>query len=550
MRDIRDFLARRRGEVTQGLETTFNVLAKTDNSATVRVLVPALGSSLPEIQDGALVALLGRREQAGQKEILTRISNFPRRWKKLVFKNRDRMTVMLRAALLDTDESLCMNACRASVMFEDYNVVPALLAAMENGSPAKSGMAAEALMQLIAQLYDDLHRTRQHPVHHDPQWTQRHVLASLEFSVQRFAKHRRREVMEAFLLLANRENQVLNRILSNPHHLGFLIVVDVFSKSDHGAIMRLLSSYLDAPQAPSSVLTAIANRSDPKFVRHLLRKVGLDPSPEIKQNLKRVKKLAWLKSPEGILDYLDNSAQLCAVQLIMSSGVSRRQAFGAIEHLLLHGKPGGKREAARVLGEFNGADANALALKALEDSDPQIQASVLMHMRERGIPGILPRLMEFLESPHLEVRRAAQHSLADFSFPRFLGSFDMLDEEVQRSTGALVKRIDPQTWPLLRDELRSIGPARRIKGLRIVRALEATNRMEPEVLSLMRDGDYNVRSEAATTLAECDSPEARRALEEALGDVHPIVRQAAMKSLEENCGVALEHSLKIFKKPC
>ena len=156
-----------------------------------------------------------------------------------------------------------------------------------------------------------------------------------------------------------------------------------------------------------------------------------------------------------------------------------------------------------------------------------------MHMRERGIPGILPRLMEYIESPHLEVRRAAQHSLADFSFTRFLGSFDMLDEEVQRSTGMMVKKIDPQTWTLLREELRSGGTPRRIKGLRIVRALEAAERMEPEVIELLRDGDCNVRCEAAMTLAGCDSPAGREALEAALHDVHQKVREAAVKSLEE-----------------
>jgi HEAT repeat protein len=515
------------------LATTFHVLAKTDNGASIRALIPALNSSRVDIQEGALVALLGRREPAGQREILSRISNLPHHWKKLILQNIDRMTGMLRSALLEPDESLCMNACRAAVMFEDYDVIPALLSAMENGSPAKAGMAAETLMQLTVQLYDDLHRPREHSAHHDPQWTRRHVLASLEYSVQRFGRHRRREVMEAFLLLANRENAVLNRILANPHHLGYLIIIDVFAKSDHGAVMRLLSSFLETPQAPSAVLGTIANRSDPKFVRHLLRKVGLEPSPEMRHNLKHIKKLAWLKSPEGILDYLDNSAQLCAVQLIMSSGVSRKQAFGAIEHLLLHGKPGGKREAAQSLGAFNGAEANALALKALDDPDPQIQASILMHMRERGIPGILPRLMEYIESPHLEVRRAAQHSLADFSFTRFLGSFDMLEEEVQRSTGMMVKKIDPQTWTLLREELRSGVTPRRIKGLRIVRALDAAERMQPEIIELLHDGDYNVRCEAAMTLAGCDSPAGREALEAALHDVHQKVREAAVKSLEE-----------------
>jgi hypothetical protein len=524
--------------VTTGLATTFGVLERTDNQTAVRVLLPALKSPRPAIQEGALVALLNRHEIAGQREILARTSDLPHRWRVLIKENSDRLTGVLRAALVEADESLSLNACRAAVMFEDYEVIPALLAALENGSPGKIDMAVETLLQLAGQLYSALERPLDPADRRDARWSGKHVLTSLENAVQRFGRHKRREVIEAFLLLADRNNAVLSQILRSPHHVCFLILMDVFAKSEHTAVMRLLASYLDDPQAPAAMLHALAKRSDPKFVRYLLRHLGLELSAVARQNLRRIDSFDWLKTGTGIIDYLDNSGQLALVHLVLAAGIPRKQAFSTVEHLLLDGKLAGRREAAAALAAFNGADANALALSALGDPDPQVQAAILSHIRQRAIPGILPRLIKFVESPNLEVRRAAQQSLTEYSFPRFVAAFDLLDEKVQQTTGALVKKVDSQTLPLLRAELLAHARSRRIRAAQIATAMELGDAVEPLLVELLHDGDPDVRTAAAAALGNCTSASARRALEAALADRKPAVQAAASKTLGERSGGA------------
>ncbi len=218
----------------------------------------------------------------------------------------------------------------------------------------------------------------------------------------------------------------------------------------------------------------------------------------------------------------------------MASNIPRLQVFGVIENVLLHGNGGGRREAARALAEFHGAEANALALKALEDPDPQVQAHIVAQLRSRGIPGVLPGLVEMVDSPHAVIRKAAQESLAEFSFRRFLGSFDLLDDDVRRSTGLLVKKIDPQTGPLLKDELRSPVRTRRLRALAIVRLIDMVDRLEEPIVKLLEDDeDHMVRMEAATALGRSDSETSRLALERALGDRSETVRENAQRSLQE-----------------
>ena len=54
------FLSREMRAV-QGLATTFQVLAKTENEAALAVLLPALDYPQASVQEGALAALLNRR---------------------------------------------------------------------------------------------------------------------------------------------------------------------------------------------------------------------------------------------------------------------------------------------------------------------------------------------------------------------------------------------------------------------------------------------------------------------------------------------------------
>jgi HEAT repeat protein len=519
--------------VSEGLATTFDLLSKTDNEAALGVLIPALDSPHATIQENALVALLVRRSLGGQREILRRLHTFSERWKAIIRRHPGRLTRTLRDALLDPDPQVCRNGCLAAVWFCEYDLIPTLLSVLEDRSKANADMAAETLLKLVGQLYEELSAPRDYTHRRDPQLVRRHAISSLEASVSRFGLHKRREVIEAFLLLVNRDNVTLKKLLENPHHAGFLVVVDVLSKSEHGGVLRLLLGFLDDPHAPSAALSVVANRSDLKFVRYFLRKIGREPAAAVGQNLKRITAVSWLRLGGMFLDQLDAAAQHGVVRLVMHSGVPRLPAFSALEHILLHGKPAGRREAARALAEFHGADANVLALKALDDPDAQVQANILAHLRRRGIPGALPRLLEMVDSRHAAVRKAARDSLIEFTFRRFLGAFDMLDEEVRRSTGLLVKKIDPQTSPLLREEMESVVRTRRLRALAIARAIEAVETLEEQVIELLHDEDHLVRAEAVAALAVCPTEASGRALENALSDRSPIVQEAAKKSIQE-----------------
>jgi len=405
-----------------------------------------------------------------------------------------------------------------------------VLTGLEEPSNPNATDLGEALLDLAGLLCDDLSSTADRGQRRDVHLVRRRMVGSLEMSVGRFAKHRRREIIEAFLLLTYRDDAVLRQVLQDPYHPAFVVLVEMLSKIPHEAAMRLLLSFLDDPRAPSAALSIVAKRSDATFVKYFLRKIGREPAAAVARNLKRIEAVAWVREA-ATLDLCDDQEQYAATRLAMVSGIPRAHAFSLVEYLLLHGKPGGRRAAAEALDQFRGADANLLALQALDDRDPEVQAKILVQLRGRGIPGALARLVEMIDSPHEVVRIAARKSLAEFSFSRYLASFDLLDEEVRVSTGDLVKKVDPQTAPLLRAELGSLVRSRRLRGLAVAQALDLTADMEDAVVPLLSDEDHLVRAQAATALARCPSETAREALAGALSDRSPVVQEAARTSL-------------------
>jgi hypothetical protein len=517
--------------VSKGLAGTFRLLTKTKNEAAVGVLIPALDSAHATIQDQALVALLDRHSIAGQKEVVRRLHKLNARWEAIVDERHGRMAAALRDAVLATDSQLCENGCRAALWFHEYDLMPALITATEDESNPNRELVATTLLQLAELLYDELAAPRDYRHRRDPQLVRQHVIAGLEESVGRWSKHRRGEVIEAFLLLVHRDNLTLKQILADPLDPSYRPIIEVLTNSPQSGIIRLVLSFLDDPAAPSAAITLLAYRSDSRFVECLTHKIGAEPSAAVAANLKKIDNIAWLQSEPTILENFDDAAQYGAVQLAMRSSMTRRAVFKMLEFLMTRGRDGGRRAASQALAQFNGAEANALAMRGLNDPDPQVQANLLAQLRQRGIPGALARLVEMIESPHEVVRRAVRESLAEFNFKRFLAAFDMLDEEVRRSTGRMVKKIDEEAIPGLKEELNAKSRTRRLRGVGAALAMGAIADLEPALIERLADEDHVVRAEVARALAACHTPAVREALNAARGDRSLVVREAAEESL-------------------
>jgi HEAT repeat protein len=517
--------------VSEALQKTLGLLAATRNEAATRLLIGALDSSNAAIREGSLSALIARRSPAGEREVLRRLHLSGPSIFAYLRQHCCSLSRALRGALVGSDSQLFINACHEILRTREYDLIPTLLATLEDGGHPHLELASQTLLALVDSLADELRSpcpTVQNPAH-----ARKRAAEALQDSLKRYPRHQRREVVEAFCHLVSVDQPLLLEILGNPHHPAYLTVSEVLLHSQHPAVCELLIRFLGEPQAPSAALTILARRTDAAFLGRMLPFVAANDGDALRRNMRRIELLSWVTGDHQVIDALPEEAQEAAVRMAMASRMNRQVVYAFVAHVLSIGKVAARRTAAEALAEFAGVEANELAVDKLHDSDPEVQIHLVAQLRSRAIPGAIARLLEKLDSPYPEVRQAAQVSLSEFSFDRYLSAFESLDPNVRASTGELVKRVDPNTIPRLRNELQSAQRGRRLRGLAVAEALGLVPDVADVIAELLSDSDGFVRAEAAGRLALADAPAALEALARAAHDELPRVREAAERSLGE-----------------
>jgi len=307
--------------------------------------------------------------------------------------------------------------------------------------------------------------------------------------------------------------------------------------SQRPQVIRVILDMLDELHAPAAILHVLARRHDECFLKILLINKSKKLSPNFKANLRKVDSWSWLRDDISILGTF-NDEELCgAVHVTTASAMNRLKAFEVVQFALLYGGLLSRRAAAAVLVDFKGAEANELVLVALADDDPEVKTFAVRQLRERAIPGAVQKLIELLDNPHAIVREAVLESLSEFTFQRFLGAFDMLDKDARCTTGALVKRVDRDAVGQLQVELTSLSRSRRLRGLEIAVAMQATRYVEEEILGLSCDTDHFVRVASIPALVHINSPQTLNRLEELRMDRAASVQEAAEQALAGQLGV-------------
>ncbi len=84
----------------------------------------------------------------------------------------------------------------------------------------------------------------------------------------------------------------------------------------------------------------------------------------------------------------------------------------------------------------------------------------------------------------------------------------------------------------LQTKLLGKSSADRLRALRIVRTLSLGSRFEKDIYTATNDADAEIRSTAVAALAQIEGETTRRILERSLADESPLVRTAAIESIE------------------
>lgn len=521
--------------MSRAWEKTIALLAATPNEAAVPILAASLEESAPDLAAAALRALLERpadAEGTARRAILARWHKLPAAIHDLVIGQEPKLEAAMREALHHDDFQQFSNACALAKRTDACDLIPQMTLAAEDSNSRRAGLACHTLLLLADRLDELCHAPRDYGDRRDPHVIRQAIIGSLESAAQRFYLHGKLEIVDAFLVLANRENPTLKRILQSPGDRLYKILGEVLQKSVRPGIVRLLASFFNDPQAPLITLTAISRRRDEPMLRELLRRAAAEWKPAALSHLKRLDALPSLELAIDNVPKFPPEEQKAAIQLASSSNIPRPQVFLLAEKLLKRGAPIARAAAVVALGEFSIPLADQWIAQLVHDSDPDVQAQAIRQLRPRKLPGAMTLLVELLDSEHEVVREAARESLHEFQFPRYFELFPNLGPTAKRQTGQLVHKVDPRFGQQLRAELHSTVRHRREAALEIVAVLGITAEFTDELIRLTNDDDELIRIAALEALATCDSAPAQTALRDRLIDSSPRVRHVAEHALQ------------------
>lgn len=433
------------------------------------------------------------------------------------------------------------NACEVVELFKEFDLVATLVTLAENQKHVHAEAATELVLRLVQKLSEMVHGPRDYEDRRNPESLARFVLESLERSVERFRTHNRSELIEAFVILGGPTSNTLKQILDDPYHPCYLTVINTLTHSQSAGVTEFLLKSLQSEHASLNILNVISKRDDPTFVKQLLEFTTKEANAKIAKNLTRIRSFAWLQPGERGFDGFEEVDQARCIKLVESSGVKPDEFLDLLESILKRGEPTARWAACEALASIPGERGNNMVLDAVADADPKVQAAATRQIRDRHVPNAMAILLKQIDSPHDDVRAATCEALSEFSFANFLAGFEGLHDDARRTTGALVKKVDPDTIPGLLAEMEENSRKRRLRAVEMADVMSLVPEVSEGLLELLEDDDYLVRAAAADALQFCPTAEVQQALRQAANDRSGAVQNAAKSSLEVFDEVGLQN---------
>ncbi|PQO29998.1 HEAT repeat domain-containing protein [Blastopirellula marina] len=517
-----------------GIEKTFQLFARTDNHAVVPVLVDALDSPYSDIRESALSSLLHQRHVVAQRAIVQRWRQFTPVQKSWIELSGISLEIALRELIHSTDPSEFSLGLEILGQVYEYELIPSLVMIVRDSNHIYRDSAGNTLINLAANLRKELRNSDEKLG--STEAVRGRAIESLGDCIRHYEQHESLPILESFLVLVTRENQLLREAWNNSKHPAHGSILRLLRHSTRPELIDLVLGTLTEMHPSLPVLNIVGLRHDPAFMSELTTRLQGTLSDDTRRNLAKLSKVAWAEEHCKVLDKLNGLQQAAAVHMAMATSIGADRLYDLLVLMAKSGHSSGRLAALEELASYVDSQTNEMILEAVSDPNSAVRAEALRQLRPRGIPGAIKLLLQHLDSPQLIVQDTVRRALAEFNFPRFLAAFDRMSPEAQKNTGRLVRGIDVNTHRLLAAELTSEASSRRLRALKMIEVMENHLDMEAELIKALRHEDYFLRAEAAKLLSRCHSSAVVAALKEAMLDRNVRVRENAEESLRTIAG--------------
>lgn len=513
-----------------GLDSTFDLLRTERSEYADTVWLAALGSDRRFVREAAFKASLQGAPLVAQLEVIRRWKTLDDASRRLLGEAIGKFHSGLRHALSSHSEDDRAAAMAIALSLKINSVVPELIHLAEECGDATGESAARVVLRLAQSLRASREDENNESL---DDHTLARVAGSLEQAVKRFGNHRRFEVVEAFLLLIEPDNDTLLSILDSPSNINLVAVLKELQRTQFEILPdRLVIGFVRQDRVVPTIDRLWQSRDTERFIQKFLATIGDSPGRTCETNLRRLTEITWLPKAIHKISQFRLNEQRGLLAIACHCDLDQELIRQLLCELALNAEIPVRVDATKRLAKVRTDEVNQFMLQLADSAPPEVKAEALKQLKERNLPGAMSRLRAALQSTEDVVKEVAVAAFREYTMDWFLNGFDMMDEEARYPNGQIVLQVDDQALKRLRHDLEANGKRTRIRAVNAASVLNLLDQVEDLVAALLTDQDQFVRLEAINALASCGSAEAKQAINSALTDESRSVREAAGAALQ------------------
>ena len=476
----------------QGLELTYDVLARTRNEAAVDVLLSALKKPFSE-RAMALQTLVGRGEARAPAMIL-------QRWEMLgeqdleVLRNRKSWFADTVAAVLSGNGDDVITAIMAAESLQLTTLLPHLIGLAESTDSEKLRRhASQAVLSLSEQLGRNARSHQDLPSVRGP------AAARLIESIHSFGEHGNSLLIDAFLIISTWGDHALRQIIREQSD-SFRLICTRLSNSQNPELMRFLAGFLRCRDLDAGIAKLIGKRHDQAFRRVYLETIGGDFSATIQKNLPMIGIPRCLRGGEAMVqevkDELGNQYLPALVQLYIAANPDHTESLHVVAAVAEQKNEFCQASASLALSKCAIPSAESL-LRAAVNVAENNEASLAIDQNAR----LLRRMIVLLDHPDVNVVRGVARVLQSLHAENMIGRFSSLRLRSRRLLGRVVMMIDAEAVQRVCDGLRHPVLSHRLDAIAMADGLALVDLLSDSFVKIAREDHQEARIQAANAMA-------------------------------------------------
>lgn len=496
---------------------TFDLLARTRNSAAVPALAAGLRSPSVQLRAKCAKLLMRRSERAAREAIALE-------WTRLDSSTREN----LLSAKLEL-EAPCRDVLRHGshaqrqvvlTAISDLDLTAALPELIELVLRPDDPIRESALACLIEICDRWGQRARQG---RDVPSIRGQMLEAMHRALHSSSEHLGEELIDAWLMLVCWDDAYQRSLINDPRHPAFRAVLDRLWHSEHQSILELLTGYLWRNSTPGSVLTILTERIETELPFMIARMVD---DNLLSAAVRRLRELAPLKSLVGLS--LPTPAVSAEVQrrlalMVAASSADLQQVLDGVLAYAQIDSDTAHHTAAEML--------TTCRRPHVEKLIEYMQVGDIKSEEDRKIATHLETILSWVDGPSTVLSGAAREFFADFTLDRLLEVVRKWPGPMCGVLARVVGRVEQEIVPQLLKVLASPAPQRRLLALQVIELLDVSSEVTEQLLPLVDDPRVEVRVRAIDLLSALASPQLVALLPGLLVDATTDVQDAAMRAV-------------------